>query len=118
MVKMKIQAISEANRHAALQVRKSIAALPVYMAVCPDGNRGGWEQPQPCYPNIYFAVDDFQDVFSSMVQPLPPSTPFLHAARLLSAARYCKSVCRGTRHEMKRSIPGYDTTTYLQAVPL
>ncbi len=54
-----------------VQVRKSIAALPVYMAVCPDGNRGGWEQPQPCYPDIYFAVDDFQDVFSSMVCPPP-----------------------------------------------
>ncbi|KAK9845073.1 hypothetical protein WJX74_010247 [Apatococcus lobatus] len=51
------------------QVRRNISALPVHMTVCPDGGKGGWEQPQPSYPNIYFAVDDFQDVFSSLVLP-------------------------------------------------
>ncbi|KAK9868187.1 hypothetical protein WJX84_008362 [Apatococcus fuscideae] len=69
------------------QVKRSIAALPVYMAVCPDGGRGGWEQPQPSYPNIYFAVDDFQEVFSSLVLPDAHWTGFRANASLAFAWR-------------------------------
>ncbi|KAK9868188.1 hypothetical protein WJX84_008362 [Apatococcus fuscideae] len=84
------------------QVKRSIAALPVYMAVCPDGGRGGWEQPQPSYPNIYFAVDDFQEVFSSL-DPLqeghlpaqsPSSTP---PADLASSANNAAHIRDGSR---------------------
>ncbi len=48
-------------------VTKQVYASPTRTAVNLDDSRGDAAQPEPCYPNICFAVDNFNDAFDDLV---------------------------------------------------
>jgi hypothetical protein len=48
-------------------VTKQVYASPTRTAVNLDDSRGDAAQPEPCYPNICFAVDNFNDAFEDLV---------------------------------------------------
>ncbi len=48
-------------------VSKSVYASPTVTAVNLDSSRASDATPLPCYPNICFAVDNFEDAFEELV---------------------------------------------------
>jgi hypothetical protein len=49
------------------RVRKEVFASPYHVPVNLDSSKTQTASPAPCYPDVSFAVDNFQDAFESMV---------------------------------------------------
>jgi len=54
-------------------VTKPVFATTTVTAVNLDSSRAEASQPRPCYPDICFAVDNFDNAFEDLVRDLAPA---------------------------------------------